>query len=289
MADYTIRLKISIAEGGLVSVDGVNFDTSAGIGCAYGETITVFAKPDAGMKLNYWDENGSSVSTEEKYTFTVTEDRTLTAFFTAKKYEVIAYGEPADWGRVIGGRNDYQYQNIVRLQGIPNEGYKVKSWINKDTGMVVSENQEGYKFAIGGDTPDVSSYICVFTEATGSTTKITLKAEPYNAGEISGDGTYDVGSIATLKAVANSGYKFKGWYDTTAGHTLLSNDARYDLTVPATTSDEMTITAAFDAVSEYTVSTYVYGGGATIQPMNPSVEEGGSITLTITPEAELYD
>ena len=64
----------------------------------------------------------------------------------------------------------------------------------------------------------------------------------------------------------------------------ISNDARYDLTVPATASDEMTITAAFDAVSEYTVSTYVYGGGATIQPMNPSVEEGGSITLTITPK-----
>ena len=202
-------------------MDGVNFGTSAEIGCAYGETVTVFAKPDAGMKLNYWDEDGSSVSTEEKYTFTVTGDRGLKAFFTAKKYEVIVYGEPAYAGTVLGGGTDYRYQNIVKLQGIPNEGYKVKCWINKDTGMVVSENEETYKFKIGGNTPDVSSYTCVFTEATGSTTKITLKAEPYNAGEISGDGIYDVGSIATLNAVANSGYKFKGWYDTTAGHTLL--------------------------------------------------------------------
>ena len=280
MAD-TIRLKVSDDGGGLVSVDDVNFGASAEMDCAYGETVTVFAKPDAGMKLKYWDENSSTVSTEEKYTFTVTGDRSLKAYFTAKKYEVIAYAEPEAWGTVKGGRNDYLYQETVILQGIPNEGYKVKCWIYKETGMVVSED-EIYRFEIGEDTPDVSKYICVFGEATGSTTKIILNANPYNAGEIGGHGTYDVGSIATLTAVANSGYKFRGWYDTTTGYTLLSNDTKYELTVPATASGEMTITAEFDAVSEYTVSTYVYGGGATIQPMNPSVEEGGSVTLTIT-------
>ena len=46
-----------------------------------GATITVAATPSSGYTFSGWSESGSIVSTSERYTFTATSNRTLTAVF----------------------------------------------------------------------------------------------------------------------------------------------------------------------------------------------------------------
>jgi hypothetical protein len=64
---------ITIVEGEDDSTDSGNFN--------YGETCTVTATPDEGYHFVNWTENGTEVSSEASYSFTVTGDRDLVANF----------------------------------------------------------------------------------------------------------------------------------------------------------------------------------------------------------------
>ena len=70
--DYTVTLSASPAEGGTVTGGGSYAD---------GASITVTATAADGYTFVSWRENGSVVSTDASYTFTVTGDRTLMATF----------------------------------------------------------------------------------------------------------------------------------------------------------------------------------------------------------------
>lgn len=69
---YTIDAKPSPAQGGSVSGTGDYED---------GASATVAAVPNAGFRFLEWTENGSQVSTDASYTFTVSSNRKLTAVF----------------------------------------------------------------------------------------------------------------------------------------------------------------------------------------------------------------
>lgn len=70
--DYTVTLSASPAEGGTVTGGGSYAD---------GTSVTVTATAADGYTFVSWRENGSVVSTDASYTFTVTGDRTLMAKF----------------------------------------------------------------------------------------------------------------------------------------------------------------------------------------------------------------
>ncbi len=69
---YTIDAEPSPAQGGTVSGAGDYED---------GASATVTAVPNAGFRFLEWTENGSHVSTDASYTFTVSSNRKLTAVF----------------------------------------------------------------------------------------------------------------------------------------------------------------------------------------------------------------
>lgn len=69
---YTIEAEPSPAQGGTVSGAGDYED---------GASATVTAVPNAGFQFLEWTENGSQVSTDASYTFTVSSNRKLTAVF----------------------------------------------------------------------------------------------------------------------------------------------------------------------------------------------------------------
>lgn len=62
-------------------VSGENGTASGGGVYEEGTQVTVTAVPSDGYKLNGWMENGESVSSQKKYTFTADRNRTLTAEF----------------------------------------------------------------------------------------------------------------------------------------------------------------------------------------------------------------
>ena len=71
---YTITATASPANGGTVSGGGTY---------QQGQSCTVTATANSGYTFANWTENGTSVSTDANYTFTVSGDRTLVANFTA--------------------------------------------------------------------------------------------------------------------------------------------------------------------------------------------------------------
>ena len=57
---------------------------------------------------------------------------------------------------------------------------------------------------------------------------ITTQPQPAEGGTTSGDGTYKQGTIITVKAAANTGYIFTGWYE---NDVKVSDSANYQFTV----------------------------------------------------------
>ncbi len=73
------------------------------------------------------------------------------------------------------------------------------------------------------------------TTTTTTTEQQTTEASSYKVsvdynygGTVSGSGTFKLGETATVKATADTGYSFDGWYD---GNTKVSSDAVYTFTV----------------------------------------------------------
>lgn len=116
----------------------------------------------------------------------------------------------------------------------------------------------------------------VVWDYTPPTYKIALTAG--TGGTVSGAGTYDVGSTATIKATPNTGYKFVKWSD---GNT----NAERKITI--TTSDisanvtNRSYTATFEKI-KYTIS--VSGSNGTVSG-GGTYEVGSSVTLTATPNS----
>ncbi len=71
--DYEIVVKANPSNCGNASSNYIFFN--------YGESCTVEAWPFHGHSFRYWSENGQAVSTDARYTFTVTGNRTLVANF----------------------------------------------------------------------------------------------------------------------------------------------------------------------------------------------------------------
>ena len=86
----------------------------------------------------------------------------------------------------------------------------------------------------GYDMLSVKNHILMGIEAnTVSSYDITVSANPAEGGIVSGEGTYDTGTTATLTATANEGYTFSHW---TRNGSIVSSNASYSFTVNAANS-----------------------------------------------------
>ncbi|MBR4118878.1 MAG: hypothetical protein IKK64_02225, partial [Bacteroidales bacterium] len=109
------------------------------------------------------------------------------------------------------------------------------------------------------------------------------KVLPSGTGNVTIDGStttpkYVVpGTNVTYVATAKSGYKFKGWnmegIEISTSNTLI---------LPINSNTE--ITAVFQNIPNYSV-TVVSSGNGTVSSSSSSVQEGGSVTLTATPNS----
>ncbi len=90
---------------------------------------------------------------------------------------------------------------------------------------------------------------------------ITVSANIANAGTVTGAGTYDPGTTATLTATANEGYTFTNW---TKKGTVVSTNAEYSFTVSAATAGKY--------IANFTPNSYTIT--ATADPT-----EGGIVTV----------
>jgi uncharacterized repeat protein (TIGR02543 family) len=121
---YTLALSANPAAGGTTTGAGtVNAGTS----------VTATATPNTGYTFVNWTENGTAVSSNAAYTFTLNANRTLVANFSANTFTL---NVTATNGTVVKNPNQTTYNSgsTVQLTATPNQGYTFTSWSGDATG-----------------------------------------------------------------------------------------------------------------------------------------------------------
>ena len=258
--NYQVTAFATPAEGGEVSGSGTY---------AYGQTCVLNAIPNENYYFIHWKKNDNEiVSTNANYLFEVYENAAYVAYFALNAYEITATANPTNGGTIEGAGN-YEAGMPCTLTATAAEGFTFVNWTDV-TGTVVSANP-AYTFTVSGD----ASYVANFSLNSYA---ITATANPTEGGTVTGAGTYDHGTSATLTATANAGYDFINW---TKGNEVVSTNPTYTFTV----TESGAYIANFE---EIIIPTYVVtviadpaeGGTVTGDGV---YEEGETVTVTAAP------
>ena len=205
---YTISASASPSAGGSVSGAG-SFN--------YGSSCTLTATPNTGYSFVRWTKNGSQVSTNLSYSFTVTESASYVAVFQLNSYTISASASPSSGGSVSGA-GSYNHGSSCTLTATPNTGYSFVRWTKNGSQVSTSSS---YSFTVTGS----ASYVAVFQQNSYT---ISASASPSAGGSVSGTGTYTHGSSCSMMATANLGYDFINW---TENGSVVSTNPTYHFTV----------------------------------------------------------
>ena len=236
--NYYVTVTANPTNGGSVTGEGAY---------QYGETCTVTAFAANGYHFVRWTKNGTQVSTDIEYTFTVTEDANVVGYFALDQYQIEAVADPTNAGSITG-TGSYSHGQTATLNATAHSGYAFVNW-TKD-GNVVSTNAS-YSFTV----TESASYVAHFTS---STHVVTTGVYPSVGGHATGAGTYAHGASCTVNATPNNGYVFVNW---TINGQQVSTQPSYTFTVNENTH----ITAHF-VVESCTITA------------EASPEEGGEVS-----------
>ena len=144
---YDITLSANPSNGGAVSGAGTY---------NAGEEVTVTATPFDGYSFVNWTENGTEVSSNAAYTFTVMSDRYLVANFEENivYYTLTLIANPTDGGTLTGA-GTYEAGTSVTVTATAATGYEFNNWT--ENGSVVSTS-DSYTFTISGDRTLVANF-----------------------------------------------------------------------------------------------------------------------------------
>lgn len=212
------------------AVDGNGTATGSGT-YNYGSTATVSVVPDAHWAFSHWEVGGSSVSTSNPYSFTVTDDVTVTAVLDVETYNVTVNSTT---GGSATGTGVYGYGSTATLVATPDAHYYFSHW--EIGGQSVSSNPT-YSFVVE-ENVTVTAVFEVITHT------VTVNTSGNGTGTVTGSGTYAEGSNCTVTAAPAANSMFDGWY---VGNTLVSQSLSYTFQV----ENDITITALFYIEPEY--------------------------------------
>ncbi|MCR4847727.1 MAG: C10 family peptidase [Bacteroidales bacterium] len=253
---YTITTTANPTIGGMITGNGTYI---------YNQTCTVTATPNLGYNFVNWTEDGSVVSEDTIYSFTVTDNRNLVANFQLQNFTIAVSASPSDGGSVTGG-GGYNYGDTCTLTATANTGYTFQRWTLQN-GTEVSADSS-YSFTV----TESASYIAHFQINSYT---ITVSADPENGGIVTGGGTYNYGSTCTVMATPNTGYDFINW---TENDSVVSEEANYFFTV----TGNRNLVALFTRET-YEITAEVDPKDAGVITGTGSYQYGDTATLSVTP------
>jgi hypothetical protein len=223
-------MSLSVDKGTLVAtlqLQEVRGTTSIDTECAYGIPVTLWVegKPE-GYYVSWVTEKGFVLSTENPYTFTLTEDTEVFVRISnvcKVTSEVQSGGEIKVYGRTLTESGFCNYGDTIRVEVKASAGYL--------TGDLNVTNSKG-----GVEKQSVDSVVVVKDDIRLS---VDFYAEKYAVtclydrvgGQVSGvdnSQLYGYGEILHLVAIPESGYRFAGWKNS---YSLLSSQHTYDIVV----------------------------------------------------------
>ncbi len=255
MEAYAVSLQASPADAGSLSGGG---------SYNHGETVTVNASPSVGYTFINWTENGNTVSADQAYSFTITDNRNLTAHFSPETYSIVVNAQPSAGGTVSGG-GTYEHDQAATLSASPASGYTFLNWT--ENGNVVSSEQN-YTFNVTADRNLSANF-------SMEAYSITVNAQPSAGGTVSGGGTYEHDQAATLSASPASGYTFLNW---TENGNVVSSEQNYTFNVTA----DRNLTANF-SMEAYAVSLQASPADAGSLSGAGNYNHGQTVAVNATP------
>ena len=202
---------------------GANGTVTGGGAFEFGAPATITATAAAGYHFAGWSDG----SAEANRTFNVSGNLNVTAAFEINTYTVKASAKNGS----VEGAGTYNHGAEATLTATASTGYHFAQWsdgnsVNPRKLTVTSDVDLKAEF-------DVNSYEITVAAANGTVT---------------GAGTYNYGSVATLSATAADGYHFTKWAD-----GVLSSSRSEIVT------EDKKFTAEFE-VDSYNVSAYAQNG-----------------------------
>ncbi|MDR2972134.1 MAG: InlB B-repeat-containing protein [Bacteroidales bacterium] len=189
---YTITLIDDPSGSGLLSGGGV---------FTYGATTTILAEPEICYDFVEWKEAGTTFSLVPQFTITVEGDRTFYAIFSKQPLTITTSATPPEGGTVSEGYEALPCGTEITVHAYPEMGYILEKWtINGDSVF----NEVDYTFTPMESCELVAHFLFV-------TRKITLIANPNDAGSVSGGGDHPVGKEITVSAMEKPEYTFVNW------------------------------------------------------------------------------
>jgi hypothetical protein len=274
--NYTITASASPSEGGMVTGAGTY---------SYGSTCTLNATALPGYSFVRWTKNGSQVSTNASYQFTVTENASYVAEFAETGYTITATANPTEGGTVSGAGN-YGYGSLCTLTATPNAGYTFDHWSR--LGQSVSTDAE-YSFYVYGSLNLVANFVSA--PALPTVTVDAVDVTPYEA-YIHVLATDDGGYPITEMCLNMGEYTYCNNYIVDNGSWINLNNLTPSTTysaIPLATNSqgtaygEVTYFTTLPAETSYTVTAeVVQEGGGSVTGTGTYVH-GSTCTLTAIP------
>ena len=256
---YQISATSSPTEGGSVSGQGTYYQD---------RSCTLHASANTGYTFIKWTENGSYISSNPYYTFTVTNNKNLVANFQRNNYTITVKANPADGGTAAGG-NTFSYGQPCTVKATAKTGYVFVNWTENGTQVSTNAN---YSFTVYGNRNLIANFRKNYT--------ISVTANPTIGGSVTGGGTYYQNQTCTVQATAKTGYKFVNW---TENGTQVSTNANYIITV---TSNRTLVANFVQDVPSHTILTTV-GSNGRISPSGAIiVTHGADQTFSIIPDQD---
>lgn len=270
----TLASQFRIAETGDFTGGTTGGTVSGGGTVTHGTSVTAKATPTTGYSFAGWYEGSNKVSDDASYTFSATDNRSLTARFQRQWFTVTFTAGTGGSVAPISAR--VEYGGEASSTATAAAGYTFSGW---------SDGTKTAKLTVTNVTAN-ATYTAEYTTNTYTVTYVkgTGIATISKTSEVVSWGANATGCTATVTA----GYTFDGWYN---GTTRVSTSLTY---APTAVESNLTLTAKAN-INSYTVSPSAYyrttdgTGDYTAGTTGGAVSGGGSVnhgeSITVTASA----
>jgi len=244
-----------------------------------GTVVELLATPGAGYRFDEWTGDVGTVADINAATTNITMngDYTIIANFVA------LYDLTID--STIGGNvttpgeglfPDYDAGTVVNLVATPGAGYRFDEWTG-DVGTIGNVTAAATNITMNGDYSITANFVALYD----------LMIESTVGGNVTtpGEGLfpdYDAGMVVDLVATSDAGYRFDEWTGD-VGTVADVNAASTNITM----NGDYSITANFEEIPKYDLTTFSTSGGNVTTPGEGTFEyyEGTVVDLVATPDA----
>ncbi|MBA7562980.1 hypothetical protein ES708_04633 [subsurface metagenome] len=235
------------------------------------DVVDISTTPAAGYRFVEWI--GAVVDpTSASTTVTMDSAKAITAKFIRQYTLTITAGVPPEGGTTDppAGAQLYDEGAVVPISALPSVNYRFGSWTG-DVGSVFDPNSASTTVTITGDISLTPNYIRQYT--------LTMVADPVNGGTttpVLGDNIYDEGTVVSIAATSDLGFRFDSW----AGDVADPGNVSTTVTMNA----DKTVTANFFPVYNLTMEAEPANGGTTTPAVGDhEYDKDQVVAITATP------